>query len=274
MNIVIIGGTKYVGLSLLSYLKNDNVYILSRKKIKTKENQKSIIIDRKNEEELSNCIKDINPDVIIDKICYELNDAKIISKIVKTQEKINLKHYIMISTFFIYNYINEKEEFKKLDISCIEDNYTKNKYLAEEYLYNSDIFPITSIVRFPFIFSNDDYSKRFQSTIEEVINKSIIEVDSLKCSYIFKESAAYALSTLTKVKAQGFIDISNKGTLSLIEIYKIISDLLRKPIKFIDGKRSVYTIKKDIVLDSKKSEIFELEDLSSVIKNEVKKYLE
>ena len=58
------------------------------------------------------------------------------------------------------------------------------------------------------------------------------------------------------------------------EIYKIISDLLRKPIKFIDGKRSVYTIKKDIVLDSKKSEIFELEDLSSVIKNEVKKYLE
>ena len=70
MNIVIIGGTKYVGLSLLSYLKNDNVYILSRKKIKTKENQKSIIIDRKNEEELSNCIKDINPDVIIDMICF------------------------------------------------------------------------------------------------------------------------------------------------------------------------------------------------------------
>jgi dTDP-4-dehydrorhamnose reductase len=265
--LLVIGGTKYVGLELLTDLNQYDVYVLSRKEIYIP-NIKYIKIDREDKLKLKEYIFDINPNIILDMICYTQEDALNIVSII--ENLISLEHYIFISTFFIYNYSLEYEKFEELDIKSIEDRYTKNKYEAEKIIYKSGIFSKTSIVRFPFIFSHDDFSKRFQYLLNQTEVKII---DHLRCSFISKDDAVYALKILISKQPYGFIDISNQGSLSLKDIYIILEEILGIKYQFIYEKRDVYQIKKDICLNSEYKDLFSLQDVSLAFQNEFAIYL-
>ena len=271
MRIIILGGTKYVGLELLSLLNKYDVYILSRKKIALN-NITSIVIDRKDNTDLKNKIEKIEPDVIIDMICYDEDDAKNIINIISPLS--NLKHYIMISTFFIYNYSLKYEEFENIKIENIKDNYTKNKYLAEKQIVKSNIYPKASIVRFPFIFSMDDYSKRFEYIVNQTMNKKEVIVDDMRCSFILKIDGAKSLYSLIHNSPVGIIDIANKQCISLKEIYDISSKIYNKQLKYIENNRDVYQIKNNICLDSKKvlNLNLNLQSIYDAFENEFIKY--
>lgn len=269
MKIVILGGTKYVGLELLSLICKYDVYVLSRKKI-VLNNITSVIVDRKDSSSLRNEIKKIEPNIIVDMICYDKEDASNIINILSSLS--NLKHYILISTFFIYNYSSKYEEFENIKIENIEDNYTKNKYLAEKQIVESEIYPKTSIIRFPFIFSIDDYSKRFEYIINQTMKEKTVIVDDARCSFILKSDGAKSLYSLIHNNPTGIIDIANKQCISLKEIYNISSKVYNKKLKYIEKTRDVYQIKNNICLNSKKNLNLNLQSVYDAFEKEFKKY--
>ena len=78
MNILIIGGTHYVGITLIKELIKSNnfknIFTLS-KHHNPSEEVKHFVTDRKNIKQLEQIIKESKPNVIIDMICFDKEDS-------------------------------------------------------------------------------------------------------------------------------------------------------------------------------------------------------
>ena len=70
-NILVLGGTRYLGLEFINILNEENIklFVASRNKIPT---HNFIHIDRKNQDDLDNLFKNIQFDVVIDFINFSL----------------------------------------------------------------------------------------------------------------------------------------------------------------------------------------------------------
>ncbi|MDQ1339815.1 MAG: hypothetical protein QG567_970, partial [Campylobacterota bacterium] len=222
-------------------------------------------VDRKSEQELQKELEIINPDFVLDMICFSKTDADIFVNASKNLKK--LSHYVMVSTFYIYNYSDLKEEPFDDNIE-IDTSYTKNKIEAENRILNSHLFNISTIVRLPFVFSYDDYSNRFQNLLRFAAkDNNEIKIDNTKSSLISRDSAASFLANLPYKKPLGVVDVSNDGCVSFRDILKITSKIFNTKIAFIDGENTIYPLKKDICLQSKKVE--KLKDVLEVLKEEI-----
>ena len=107
MNILIIGGTRYKGISLIKYLDKsnsfDNVYTLS-KHPNPEYSDKHFIVNRKNVGSLKKILLLTKPDIIIDMINFDEEDSKNIVAFYEEGLLKNLKNYIVLSTFFVYQF--------------------------------------------------------------------------------------------------------------------------------------------------------------------------
>ncbi|AJI52691.1 NAD(P)H-binding protein [Francisella philomiragia] len=268
MRVLVLGGTKFVGLEFLKNIDKsiNEVYVISRRAVDV-EGVKSIALERDDSKELENAIISVDPDVILDMICYNQRQA---NDIINISSKLrNLNHYIMISTFFIYNYSDVYEGFEIVNEELIRDNYTKNKYLAEKTIYNSSLFEKATIIRPPFIIAYDDYSQRFQFLIESIRSNTIV-IDEFRNSFISKNEMAKALLKLICEPPLGFLDLANKGCVSLKDIVDIVSHVLNQEFdKLTYGKREVYQLDRSICLDSKHLDLFDLKDVRDVLVEEI-----
>jgi len=269
--LLIIGGTKYIGLELIKYLEGFEVFICSRK-LTFYKGVNERVIDRKCKKELLAAICNIQPEIILDMICYDQQDAIDLSDIL-TRQLPYLEHYIMISTFFMYKYSDDVGELSEISLSEINDSYTKGKYLAEKIICNSEFFEKVTIVRFPFVFSHDDYSGRFQHMLKIVLENREAWVDDKKCSFIAKTDAAKSLKKLICRDPQGVINISNEGCIALKDMYSLIADTCGVEIDCVQGERDVYQIKSDLCLAKDKLAWLNLRNIRGAIKSEVMLYL-
>lgn len=280
MKVLILGGTRYVGLSLVkkmqSHKKFAKIYTLSRKKKESYAEHS--LLDRTDTKALEKIILRLRPNIIIDLICFTKKDGNAILDFKKRGVLSSVKHYIVISTFFVYNYFNlnvyrEKKLQLNKQINTIKDSYTKNKVEMELALYSPELLKILSIIRFPYIFSWDDYTNRFQSICE--IARTNNE-DQLKSNFYFsmisKDSAVDSLIDLSQMKPLGIIDLANPGCLNLTEISHIINSLKSNK----DKKKSLfllpspYVLERDLCISTKKIPIKKA--LSQAIKEEATTY--
>ena len=137
-------------------------------------------------------------------ICYSRNDLGILHLKDKGFLK-SLKHYIVISSFFVYKYFSlnlykkKKKINKELLNSSINDTYTKIKLRWKHYWHSQNFFQKSTIVRLPFIFSNDDYTKRFQYFCKLAASKPEDFFDNnFSFSMISKNSAVFGIYELIK----------------------------------------------------------------------------
>ncbi len=165
--ILILGGTKYVGKAFLKALiKSDNyqITVLSRHKI---EGLFSIQGDRKDKELLTQTLKH-KYDFVIDFICFCLPDAKKLLDAIKendTRPKI-----IFISTTYVYDQNAGNEIYTELDFSPSnyqasilersEISYEEGKRSAEAYFSKNYNKEDLCILRFPIILGKNDYTLR------------------------------------------------------------------------------------------------------------------
>ena len=150
MRVLILGGTKYVGQGLAATMRLNRsfsqVYTLSNKK---KNSIDHFFLDRNDLKKLAKIFLNFRPEIVIDFINYDKKDSKTIIELLELGVLKTLKHYLVISTFFVYNYFSlsnyREEKLKPNDrIEQIKDLYTRNKIEMEIALYNSKLYHITN----------------------------------------------------------------------------------------------------------------------------------
>lgn len=256
MKILILGGTRYMGYevaSLLSALGNE-VITLSRSHI-LKSKWKHLVCDRKIYSDLENIFKLEKPDLVLDMICFDKQDAIDITKLYECGLLDSVSHYLMVSTFFLYNYCESRECKFTGDIDSITDGYTKRKAEAESVYVSNLLFNKCSIVRLPYVFSKNDYSGRFQKFCTLSLSNSITTNSNLfKTSMISMADASANLSRIILGLPLGFVDLSNRGCLTLGDIQNIIRNFngLNDSKAFIDVINGPYPLQKNLCLNSHK----------------------
>ena len=97
--ILILGGTRYLGLEFIKLLNNNNylLFVASRKKIMV---NNFFEVDRKCQSDLDELFKNEQFDVVIDFINYSNLDSKKLIKSIKNQNKV--PKLILISSTYTY----------------------------------------------------------------------------------------------------------------------------------------------------------------------------
>ena len=154
MKVVVIGGTGHIGTFLIPMLVNagyEVIYISRGKRqpyiddpawIKAKH----VILDRSSEKDFSLKIVEMNPDIIVDLINYNVEDTQ---KMVEAINKSSCcSHYLFCSTIWAHGRSEilpvGRESLMKEPVG----NYGKDKYESEKYLlekYRKEKFPVTII---------------------------------------------------------------------------------------------------------------------------------
>lgn len=146
MNILILGGSKFVGKSFVEYASIDeryNLYLANRGTIK----KPDIIVDRNVEKDCIN-LKSRKYDVVVDFSCYDLNQFK------NTYQFLNFNKYIFISTKAV-----EGLPFKNASPDDEMVKYAQNKKECEDFIIKN--IENYSIIRPCYIVGKDDYTNRF-----------------------------------------------------------------------------------------------------------------
>jgi nucleoside-diphosphate-sugar epimerase len=147
MNILILGGSKFVGKNFVYYmsLNSDYSLILANRGI-TK--AADIIINRDNEKDCFN-LKDKEYDIVVDFSCYNLNHFK------NTYQYLKFNKYIFISTSAV-----EGIPFQNVSPDMYEmARYAHNKKECEDFIVNN--IKSYSIIRPCYVVGEGDYTNRF-----------------------------------------------------------------------------------------------------------------
>jgi nucleoside-diphosphate-sugar epimerase len=147
MNILILGGSKFVGKNFVDYMSLNSDYnlILANRGItKTPD----IVINRDNKKDCSN-LKNKEYDFVVDFSCYDLNQFK------NTYQSLKFNRYIFISTSAV-----EGIPFQNVSPDMYEmARYAYNKKECEDFILSN--IKSYSIIRPCYIVGKDDYTNRF-----------------------------------------------------------------------------------------------------------------
>ena len=268
MKILILGGTRFVGKLLVNRLLENgyDVTLLTRGNTKDifENRVKKLYVSRSDKIAMKRCLDKKEFDIVYDNICFNAKDAKITCEIFN---KTKIKKYIFISSMYVYN--EQKEPLIESDfnpysysigfnIRSIFD-YAEGKRLAERYFARWANFD-TLFVRFPIIMARDDYTKRFENCILNILkNKPIyISYPQGKMNYISSYDAANFLYWLKDIDIVGAINAASKESFSANELINEFSKVLDKKaiIQRSDhaDKLSPYYRKANMVIDTTKAE--------------------
>ena len=227
MKILVLGGTKYIGVHLVNELLSNGHDVTIGTRGKAPENYgnnvKRKIIERQSPDSLRAAFNNEFYDAVIDNLAYCSNDVRFLL------DAIHTKKYIMTSTASVYSgnfHMNIREaeaDTKKHSlIWCGYDEYTydESKRQAESALFQSYSSLPSVAVRFPWIFGRDDYTKRLYFYIEHIFNEQAINVNNSDSQLAFINSleAGRFLAWCAENPILGYVNASSGGTVSLAEI--------------------------------------------------------
>lgn len=272
MKILILGGTRFFGKTTANILSCEGHDVVTSSRSALPQGQiRHAVCDRKEQHALEQLLQRETPDVVLDMVCFDYGDGLGVTKLFDSGLMKSVGHYIMISSFFVYNNSTKPEMEFSGDLAEISDGYTRRKIEAENIIHASELFNSTSILRLPFVFAHDDYSDRFQKFCSAVSRKQIGQPEkSFRTSMISKDDAANLLANLTVGLPIGFADGSNEGCLSLYEIAQEIAEMIGVQIESNseDEISEIYSLQKDLCLSSNKTQ--KLRGLKQAIATEAK----
>lgn len=205
IKILVLGGTKFIGKSLVNKFdkKNFSVDIISRRKIKIKNVNNFYNIDLKKIRDYSLKTK---YDYIFDFIS---KDQKVLYEFL---EKISFKKYIFISTVWLVK-LNKKIRLNKpitqklnlkTNMNNITKNYLLNKYKLERFIYKKSKIQKNKkfyILRLPIILGNDDKTERLNyyfNRAKSLNNQIYIKNEKIYLNLLWVEDICLSLLKLIK----------------------------------------------------------------------------
>ena len=233
------GGTRYVGASLVSVLREKYtafvIKTFSRANLSSREGC-HIQGDREDWLGVFREIVDFEPEIVIDFLCFAPDDFKPIEEAFKRNSGIGKPfHYFVMSSFFVYNRTGFRGPFGKIvELSESElaesDAYTRGKMLADREISRSGFFSNIAIFRLPFIFSADDYTGRFQSLcfLAAQREKAYECKNDFFFSMISRHSLVRVLEEHVIQPSSGIFDISNSGFSDLIGLQRMVGTVVER----------------------------------------------
>jgi dTDP-glucose 4,6-dehydratase len=170
MNILVLGGTYFIGKVLIELLVGRHtVSALNRGTRKPCENVSLIVADRRNYSEVKDGLRGRNFDVVIDLSGYNEDDVAIVLDSLNGR----FEQYIFCSSIAVCSQPPAYWPITEDHIKCstvIENEYGYNKWLAEQYLFRyfqKKNLPI-SIVRPVYVYGPHDQSGRMDYFFERI----------------------------------------------------------------------------------------------------------
>lgn len=266
--VLILGGTKFVGIELLKLLNDENIdyYVASRKKIQVKH---FIFFDRKNSNDLNKLFFEYNFDVIIDFISYSSLDSKILVDSLKYNNR--KPKLIVISSTYVYsqpkrllsNSLFRENQFEPKFFSYtlndrLNINYSDGKREMESYLINNYYNDKLVILRFPIILGYNDYTKRTQFYSNKIIDNQYYNPQNINSisNYIFPFEASLSIRNFILYENIGIFNVASDD-ISEYELISIYCDFFKISInnlidKNLDFNESPFYLPYDFKIDSSK----------------------
>lgn len=152
MKVVVIGGSGHIGSYLIPKLVKEQHQVIEVSRGKsdpyikdwTWDKTEHVVLDRSNEPAFSEKIAALNADVVIDLICFKLEEVK---EMVEALKETSLSHYLYCSTIWTHG----RAETVPVDPNGVKyplDEYGREKYESEKYLkqeHRLNGFPATMI---------------------------------------------------------------------------------------------------------------------------------
>jgi nucleoside-diphosphate-sugar epimerase len=243
-NILVLGGTRYLGLEFIKILNEENInlFVASRNKISI---QNFIKIDRKNQNDLDNLFKNIQFDIVIDFINFSLPDSEKLLNAISFQ--IKPPKLILISSTYIYDnplqiekdsifsensFLPNKHILFGLDRPDI--SYSNGKRDMESYSVNNYYNDKLVILRFPIILGSNDYTQRtifYSSLIKEKKSINPRNIHN-KSNYIFSFEAANAILNFVNKDLTGIYNVCF-NPISEYDLISIICDFYHHRINLL-----------------------------------------
>ncbi len=242
-NIVLTGGTGFIGRELIKKLPKKKVYIIGKKKIKVLKNHKSIVCDLKDKKILTRILKKINPRIVyhfawegipnFNRKNFERN-IKISKNLIFALNNTNCKKIIISGSGAEYGVTNKK---------CYEYHNPNKKitYLGRQKnfirkLFFKNLEKGISII-WCRIFYVYGYNQRNESLLKSLINslkfdkKFKIKSPKTFNDYIYIKDLVNALIKVTKINKSNIVNLCNSKPISNLEFVKKFEKVNQRVIK-------------------------------------------
>ena len=131
MKILILGGTRFFGKATANILSSDGHDVVTTSRSASAQDQiRHVICDRKDQHALEHLLQRETPDAILDMVCFDNGDGLGVTKLFDSGLMASVGHYIMVSSFFVYNSKTKSEMAFSGDLAEIGDGYTRRKIEA------------------------------------------------------------------------------------------------------------------------------------------------
>lgn len=239
MKILVLGGTRYFGISMVWELIKQGHEVTIATRQKTEDNfgdaVNRIQVERTDLYQMKQAFKGMYFDVVYDKIAYCSNEVK------SAMDTINCGKYICMSSTSVYE--PKTPDTKEEDFDAVSKElawcnrmdypYAEVKRQAECALWQKYGDKNWIAVRYPFVLGEDDYTERLLFYVEHVKKSIPMHIDNLdvQMSFIQSDEAGRFMAFLADKEFKGAINGSSKGTISLKEI-----------LEYVEGKTGKKTI--------------------------------
>lgn len=249
MEILVAGGTRYFGIPMVQELIEQGHKITLATRQTAQDcfggHVERVKIERTDPESLKNAFSGRRFDVVIDKLGYCSNDIKYMMEAVCSDK------YIYMSSTAVYQpkVIDTREEsfdgFHKELVWCNRSDfpYDEIKRQAECALWQVYGDRSWIAVRYPFVTSREDYTKRLLFYIEHAIKGVPMDIDNLdsRMSLVHAKEAGEFLAYLVDKDFTGAINGCSDNTVSIREILDYVETKTgKKPIISSYGDAAPY----------------------------------
>lgn len=285
MNILVLGGTRFFGISMVWELIRQGHAVTIATRGMTKDNFGDVVqriqVERTDPIQMEQALKGKRFDVVYDKIAYCSNDIKY------AMDVIDCDKYIYMSSTAVYDpkKINTKEEdfdaIGKELMWCkrFDFPYDEIKRQAECALWQKYNDRKWIAVRYPFVIGKDDYTERMLFYVEHTMKSIPMNIDNIdfQMSYIRSDEAGGFLAFLADKNIHGAVNGSSGGTISLREIIDYVERKTgAKAILSDTGDKAPYNGEPEYSINTDKAQKlgFQFSDLKEWIYDLIDYYIE
>ena len=238
MKILILGGTRFIGLSVLKRCMEQgyDITYLSRKRITETENPKVILGER---QDVIYQLKGCSFDVAIDFSAYDSSAVR------STLKNVQVSRYILISSAWLTQYIRQDRNFTATDAAYIQAKMRTERYLE----HWQDKTMKRTILRFPPTFGPGDHSGRLDYLATRIFSNTPVTVCDtasrhLSLCYVNDVSALIFRAITSAQQEHCYIgEAIPDETISYMQLLQFIADQLNKNLTVKTASKK--DIKKD-----------------------------